>query len=291
MRIRQALTAVALCATVMTLNHSEVKALRYFAQTPEMTSSATPYGDNSQAAHTVKSGDAKIYYEVYGQGDPVVILHGGGLGSAYEMGCFVDKLKGSKQVIVISTRGHGKSEIGHTAFSLKQRADDIKAVLNDAGVKKAATVIGFSDGGYSGYSFAANYPSSVKKLVTIGAGEVLTTNKFFVFDLETWRKYDNDFIDQQKTLMPEPERWPEMLKMYESMWNGTVISKETFSKVSCPVLVVNGEKDPNSPMTTAIAAFYELPNAHLSIIPNAGHACFLENFDAVWGAVEAFIEN
>lgn len=291
MGLRQILAAAVLSAGIMAFNNSEVEALRYFAQTSQMMSSATPYGDNSQAAHYAKSGDAKIYYELYGQGEPVVILHGGGLGSAYEMGCFIDKLKDTNQVIVISTRGHGKSEIGHTPFTLKQRADDIKAVLNDAGIKQAVKVIGFSDGGYSGYSFAANYPSSVKKLVTIGAGEVLTTNKFFVFELDAWRKYDNDFIDQQQKLMPEPKRWQEMLHMYENMWNGAVISKETFTKVTCPVLVVNGEKDPNSPMTTAIAAFYELPNAHLSIIPNVGHACFLENFDAVWGAIEPFIKD
>ena len=290
MRIKRFFMALSLSAGLMMFNNSDVEALKYFAQTPQMTSSTTPYGDNSQAAHYVKSDDAKIYYEVYGQGDPVVILHGGGLGSAYEMGCFIDKLKGNNQVIVISTRGHGRSEIGHTSFNLKQRADDIKAVLDDVDVKKAATVIGFSDGGYSSYSLAVNYPSSVKKLVTIGAGEVLPTNKFFVFNLEDWRKFDADFIDQQKKLMSEPERWQEMLDMYEDMWNGAVISKETFSKVTCPVLVINGEKDPNSPMATAIAAFYELPNAHLSIIPNAGHACFLENFNAVWGAMEPFIK-
>ena len=290
MRIRNLLMAFTLSTGLIMISNSEVEALKYFSQTPQMSSSTTPYGNNSQAAHYAQSGDAKIYYEVYGKGDPVVILHGGGLGCAYEMGCFIDKFKDSNQVIVISTRGHGKSEIGHTAFTLKQRADDIQAVLKNVGVKKSVTVIGFSDGGYSGYSFAANYPSIVKKLVTIGSGEVLKTNKFFVFNLEDWRKFDSNFIEQQQKLMPEPERWQEMLHMYEDMWNGAVISKETFSKVNCPVLVVNGEKDPNSPMVTAIAAYYELPNANLSIIPNAGHACFLENFDAVWSVIEPFIK-
>ena len=291
MRIRQILTTMALSASLMTFSNSEVEALRYFNQTPEMMSSEIHYGDNAQAAHYAKTDDAKIYYEVYGQGDPIVVLHGGGLGCAYEMGCFIDELKDSNQVIVISTRGHGKSEIGETPFTLKQRADDIQAVLKDAGINQAVKMIGFSDGGYSAYSFAVNYPSSVKKLVAIGAGEVLATNKFFIFNLASWNRFDEDFCDQQGKLMPEPERWQEMLRMYEKMWNGTVISKETFSKVTCPVLVVNGEKDPNSPMATAIAAFYELPDAHLSIIPNAGHACFLENFDAVWSVVEPFIND
>ena len=284
------LLAMAVCASVLTFGIKEAEALRYFAQTPQMQSSTIPYGNNIQTAHYVQSGDARIYYELYGNGDPVVVLHGGGLGCAYEMGCFIDKLKDSNQVIVISTRGHGKSEIGHTPFSLKQRADDIRAILNDSGIVKNVTLIGFSDGGYSAYSFAVNYPSMVKKLVAIGAGEVLNTNKFFVFNLNDWRKLDSGFIDQQQSLMPEPERWQEMLHMYENMWNGAVISKETFSKVTCPVLVINGENDINSPMSTAIAAYYELPNAQLSIIPNAPHPCFLTNFNAVWSVIGPFLE-
>ena len=286
------LIAAALSLTsVMSLNNSEVEALKYFSQTTQMPSSATPYGDNQTAAHYAKADNAKIYYEVYGKGEPVIILHGGGLGCAYEMGCFIDKLKDSYQVIVISTRGHGKSEIGHKPFSLTQRADDINAVIKDAGIKKPAVIIGFSDGGYSGYSFAANYPQSVKKLVTIGAGEVLQTNKFFVFDLNEWRKFDADFINQQQSLMPEPQRWSDMLKMYADMWNGAVISKDLFAKVKCPVLVINGENDINSPMTTAIAAYYELPNSNLSIIPNAPHPCFITNFDAVWSVIKPFIKD
>ncbi len=290
MKFKKFFIAAMLSASLISMSNLEAETLKYFSQTSQMTSSTTPYGNNESAAHYVQSGDAKIYYEIYGQGEPFLILHGGGLGSAYEMGCFIDKLKSENQVIVISTRGHGKSEIGHTPFSLKQRADDINAVLNDADVKKSVTIIGFSDGGYSGYSFAANYPSKVKKLIAIGAGEVLNTNKFFVFNLNEWRKFDSEYIDQQKKLMPEPNRWQEMLKMYEEMWNGAVISKEIFSKVNCPVLVINGENDINSPMTTAIASYYELPNAQLSIIPNTPHPCFLVNFNAVWSAIEPFIK-
>ena len=291
MKYFQKIPAAIVLASILTFGIGEVEALKYFSQTPQMESSATPYGDNESAGHYVKSGDAKIYYEVYGQGEPVVILHGGGLGCAYEMGCFIDKLKDSNQVIVISTRGHGKSEIGYTPFTLNQRADDIQAVLTDVGIKQPVTVIGFSDGGYSDYALAVNYPSSVKRLVTIGAGEVLNTNKFFVFDLNEWTKLDAEFINQQKKLMPEPERWQDMLHMYENMWNGAVISKETFSKIKCPVLIINGENDINSPMTTAIAAYYEIPNARLSIIPNAPHPCFLVNFDAVWSVIKPFIKN
>ncbi|MBP3730755.1 MAG: alpha/beta hydrolase [Mailhella sp.] len=267
----------------------EQAGLRYFSQPAEVCGSSTPYGNNIQAGKYALSDDAKIYYETYGSGKPFVVLHGGGLGSTYEMGCFIDKLKEQFQVIAISTRGHGKSEIGHSPFSLKQRADDIHAVLADAKITEPVMVIGFSDGGYSGYALAAYYPQTVKKLVAIGAGEVLQTNKRFVFSLDEWKSFDAAFIEQQQSIMPEPDRWQEMLHMYEDMWNSAVISKELFSKVSCPVLVMGGEHDINSPMLTEIASYQQLPNAQLSIIPNAPHPCFLTNFEAAWAAIFPFI--
>ena len=255
-----------------------------------MPSSSIPYGDNPAAAHRVPTVDAQIYYEIYGQGDPIVVLHGGGLGCSYEMGGFIDRLKDNYKVIVPSTRGHGRSEIGHSPFTLDQRADDLNAVLNDAHVDHPVTIIGFSDGGYSSYAFAAKYPLKTKKLAAIGSGEVLLTNKFFVFNLDDWKKFDAEFIAQQQALMPEPDRWNEMLKMYADMWNSTVVSKEMFSKINCPVLLVNGERDPNSPMLTALAAYYELHDARLSIIPAAPHQCMVTDFDAVWAVVKPFVE-
>lgn len=67
--------------------------LRYFFQQPGQVSSSIPYGNNTKAGKYALSGDAKIYYETYGEGVPFVVLHGGGLGSTYEMGAFIDKLK------------------------------------------------------------------------------------------------------------------------------------------------------------------------------------------------------
>ena len=67
------------------------------------------YGNNPDAGHYVQADDAKIYYEIYGEGKPIVVLHGGGVGSPYEMGQFIDSLSTTNKVIAISTRGHGRS--------------------------------------------------------------------------------------------------------------------------------------------------------------------------------------
>src|SRR5687768_14848472 len=86
--------------------------LRHFMQTGPAPENAIPYGANPNAGKYANVGDAKIYYEVYGKGQPLVVLHGGIMGSTKEMYQFIDSLSQYYQVIAVSTRGHGKSEIG-----------------------------------------------------------------------------------------------------------------------------------------------------------------------------------
>lgn len=108
--------------------------IRYFMQAPDAKGSDTPYGNNTAAGHYVQVGDAKIYYEVYGKGKPIFVFHGG-VGTPYEMGQMIDKLRKDYQVIVVSTRGHGRSEIGHSELTYEQKADDMVAVMKEVTVK------------------------------------------------------------------------------------------------------------------------------------------------------------
>ena len=69
------------------------RVLRHFMQANPSSANKIQYGNNSKAGHYVNAGDAKIYYETYGKGQPIVILHGGIFGSTYEMFQFIDSLK------------------------------------------------------------------------------------------------------------------------------------------------------------------------------------------------------
>ena len=115
-------------------------------------------------------GDAKLYYEIYGKGKPLVLLHGGVYGYIDEFEPFINRLSENYQVICIATRGHGKSEIGHSPFTYKQRAEDAYKVIRSI-TKDSVVVIGFSDGGFSGLKLAALHPESVNKLIAIGVGD------------------------------------------------------------------------------------------------------------------------
>ena len=127
-------------------------------------------GNNPKAGKYVDAGDAKMYYEVYGKGEPIILLHGGIMGSIGEMSGFIEKLKIDHMVIAMATRGHGRSEIGTEKITYELKANDVLAVI-DAVTKDSITILGFSDGAYTAYKVASMYPDRVKKLVAIGAGE------------------------------------------------------------------------------------------------------------------------
>lgn len=127
--------------------------LRRFLQPPQVVNKI-PYGANPAAGHYVQANDAKIYYEVYGKGQPIVLLHGGVFGSTIEMAEFIDSLKTRFQAIAGSTRGHGKSEMGNTPLTYEQKTNDVVAVIN-AVTTEPVLVLGFSDGTYTCYKLAS----------------------------------------------------------------------------------------------------------------------------------------
>ncbi len=263
--------------------------LRYFMQGPGFPASTIPYGANPPAGHYITSGDARIYYEVYGEGAPLLMLHGGVVGSLYEMGQFIDSLSQYYLVIAISTRGHGKSSMGKDLPTYARKAEDVKAVI-DAVTKDSVTALGFSDGAYTGYYLAALYPAKIKKLIAIGAGEWKKGFRKFDNSRQGLFSLDSVYFKQQIRLMPESERFDEWLTSLNKVYNSTEVGRKTLASIKCPVLVMAGELDQNAPLKSVVAAYEMIPHAHLSIIPNAPHPVFLVNFPAVWASITPFLK-
>jgi pimeloyl-ACP methyl ester carboxylesterase len=248
-----------------------------------------PYGNNPKAGHYVQANDAKIYYEVYGKGQPIVLLHGGLFGSTVEMADFIDKLKHNYQVIAISLRGHGKSELGTVPMSLEQRANDAMAAIN-AVTKDSVMVLGFSDGGYSAYQMAVMYPNRIKKIIAIGAGELYPGIREFKFTAEQAMSFDKPFFEQQLKLMPEPKRLEDLFAELNACYNKLTIGKDLLEKIKCPVLVMAGDKDDSNPVERVVKAARFIPKHQISIIPNTTHECFTENFKAAWESIVPFLK-
>jgi pimeloyl-ACP methyl ester carboxylesterase len=254
------------------------------------TAQKIPYGNNPQAGKYINAGDAKIYYEVYGQGEPFVLLHGGVYGYIDEFEPFINRLSEKFQVICIATRGHGKSEIGTEPFSYKQRAEDACKVIRSI-TKDSVTMLGFSDGGFSALKFASIYPDVVKKLIVIGVADKPNdpSAKKFDYSVEGLMKYDSVFFSNRLKLMPEPARWAECLSKLNKMYNEDPVSNETFEKIKCPVLVMSGDRDSYNSVETVVRCAKAIRGSSLSIIPGCHHVVFFCNFPAVWESVKPFL--
>lgn len=263
--------------------------MRYFLQDSKYYASKIPYGNNPNCSHSVKADDAIIYYEIYGEGEPILVLHGAMVGCPYELGQFIDLFSKHYLVISPSSRGHGKSEIGTKKMTYEQKANDMMAVVNEV-TKEPFTILGFSDGGYVAYKIAAMFPDRVKKMITIGAGENIpglrTIPSIKIADLQ---KQDPEFVKEKLELCPEPDKLQNYLDDFSNFLSNELISKNIFSKIQCPTLVMAGEVDTHAPLDTVINAYKMIPNAQLAIIANGPHTVFHTNFEAVWSNIRPFL--
>lgn len=265
------------------------KPLRHFMQTALSSANAPQYGNNLKAGRYANAGDAKIYYEVYSKGKPIVVLHGSIFGSTYEMHQFIDSLKKNYQVITVSTRGHGKSELGTEPITYGQKANDVMAVIN-AVTKDSVIVLGFSDGGYTGYKLGSKYPGRIKKLIAIGATELYPGLRNFGFDAKEALKLDTAFGNQQLKLMPEPQRLQEMFTKLGNMYNQLSLDKAFFQTIQCLTMVMAGDSDPGNLVQRVVSTAQMIPKSQVAIFPNTKHTVFLENFNAVWACVVPFLK-
>jgi pimeloyl-ACP methyl ester carboxylesterase len=250
-----------------------------------------PFGNNPQAGSYFDVGDAKIYYEVYGKGEPIVVLHGGVYGYIDEFEPFIKRFSEKYQVICIATRGHGKSEMGHSPYSYTQRAEDAYKVIR-ALTMDSVVVLGFSDGANSGLKLAALYPQLVKKLIAIGTGDYSreSTPRSFTYNPQDLMKYDSAFFARRLALMPEPKRWAESLSKLNKLYNEEYLSAETFVKIKCPVLMMSGDRDQYVKLESVVKAARSISNCAVSVIPACDHVVFFCNFPAVWEAIIPFLQ-
>ncbi len=264
------------------------KEIRYFMQPMNVKGSETPYGVNDAAGQYVQAADAKLYYEVYGNGSPFFVFHGGGVGSPYELGCIIDELRKDFKVIVVSTRGHGRSEIGKLPLTYKQKVEDMLSVMRVV-TDMPAPVLGFSDGAYTALALAAMHPEAVERIVAIGAGTLQPG--FFPSDLPLTEleKMDKDFVAQMKGIVPEPKRLQEFLTAYMSFWSKMKVDKEILGAIQCPVLLISGDEDDHAPIMTVLRAHQLIPNSRLCIVPKAWHTAFLDNWPVTWAAIAPFV--
>lgn len=252
---------------------------------------AVPYGNNPAAGQYFEVDGTKLYYEVYGSGEPLLMLHGGVYGYIDEFTPLIPNLAEQFQVICLATRGHGKSEIGHDPYTYFQRADDAYQLIQHLQLKQVR-VVGFSDGGTTALYLAAHHPDMIKKVVAMGVGEIPESSRTETFNYtsESLLAESGDYFKSRLALMPEPERWNECLQMLNGLYNGARLDKAILGKIDCPTLLMNGDHDQYYTVDAVVRAYHELSKGTLSVIPGCGHVIFYCNLPAVLESMLPFLK-
>ena len=227
----------------------------------------------------VDAGGVRMYYEAHGEGDPVLLLHGGG-GTADSWLAQVRGLAGQYRVYVPERRGHGRSPDIEGPVTMELMAADTAAFVATLGIGSAA-VIGWSDGGKVAARLALSRPELVQKLVLIGteltthdgatpAGDALFTEEGLA-ELATL------FRPQYEPLSPDgPEHFQVVFDKWAQMWlTMPDLDLADLKTLTMPVLVMQGDDD-GVRIEHSVAVAKAIPDAQLAVVPGTSHALPIE---------------
>jgi len=241
------------------------------------------YGSNAAAGGTVKLKDVSLYYESYGQGEPLLLLHGNSQ-SIYYLKKQITELSKHHRVIAVDTRAQGRSKDfskGELTYDLF--ADDMKQLMDSLHVKKA-NILGWSDGGNTGLIMAMKYPEYVNKLAVMGA-VLFPSNE----------SIGKKVLKQIGTVVKRAEGKTDAFyvtqkRLYNMLLKEPQIKFEQLRNIKSPVLVMAGEHDIVLDKHT-IAIAEHIPNAELIIFKDANHYIPVEKPEVFNEAVIKFLKH
>jgi pimeloyl-ACP methyl ester carboxylesterase len=235
-----------------------------FASAQSSLIDTTKIGNNEKAGHYVKIRGFNMYYETYGTGEPLLMIHGNG-GSISNFMYQVPYFAKSYKVIVADSRAQGKSVDKGDSLSYEMMADDFSALLDTLHFD-SCYVIGWSDGGVNGLLLAMRHPGKVKKLAVTGANLWPDTSAVDPVAYDWAMKYNESFEKLKQT--PEIRNKSKVAHLLSYQPH---ITTEQLKKIQCPVLVIGGDHDVILPKHTLLIAA-SIPRSYLWILPNSGHS-------------------
>lgn len=228
------------------------------------TELAKNFGSNAAVGKYINTRGIELYYEIYGKGEPLLLIHGNGLSMnsfKYQIDFFAKKY----MVIGVDSRAQGKSIDTSSFLNYIMMADDFNALLDSLKID-SANVIGWSDGGINGLLLAIRHPKKVKKLAITGANLVPDTSVF--------TKYNNLMNESDLAKLrslKQDAKTKNSIKLVHMMQLEPNIPLSDLNKIKCPVLVIGGDNDLIKPSHT-LQIFENISKAYLWILPFSGHA-------------------
>ena len=272
------------------------------------TSTASKDTVVSQNIKPAESGYAdvnglKMYYEVSGKGDPIIVLHGGYM-NIPSMGEVIPKLANTHKVYALEFQGHGRTNDIDRPITYPNLADDVAAFMDKVGLKKA-DVFGYSMGAIAGLQLAIRRPEKVNKLISASGG----------YDVDGWQPEFKAVIPQMtvemivkmpfakdyRKLAPNPDGFPALAEKMIALEKKPMAWEEDVKKLKTPVLIIAGDADVAT-LKHTIAMFRllgggvmgdmgkPLPDSRLAIMPATSHTAVITQVDLLLAFIEPFLK-
>ncbi len=261
------------------------------------------FSQQENAGKYVDVNGMKMYYEVSGEGDPLIVLPGAYM-DIMTMGKIIPMLAENHKVYALEFQGHGHTEDIDRPITYQNLSDDVAEFMDAVGIEKA-DVFGYSMGGQVGLKLAINHPQKLNKLITASVA----------YDLEGWQPVYREFIPQMTVEMflsmpffaetykqsVNPVGYVAFLKKMIALESEPMKWEEDVKKLKIPVLIIAGDADVAT-LEHIVAMFKllgggvmgdmgnPLPESRLAILPATSHTAVITQVDLLIAFIEPFLK-
>jgi pimeloyl-ACP methyl ester carboxylesterase len=267
------------------------------------------FRSNSQQIKPSNSGyvpvnGIKVYYEVYGEGKPIVLLHGAFMTIDMNWGQLIPELSKTRKVIAIELQGHGHTPFSDRKLSHVTLASDVAGVMDYLKID-SADVAGYSFGGAVAYQLAIQSPKRVTKLVIISATYKSSgwlpeiTNAFKAMKPELFA--NTPMKAAYDAIAPDKTKWTKFLEQMIA-YAGTPFNfgDSNISKIAAPVLIIAGDNDGLDKIEliktykllggAVVGDFGVMPKSQLAIVPSQGHVSLMKQTTTILTYLNGFLK-
>jgi pimeloyl-ACP methyl ester carboxylesterase len=246
----------------------------------------------------------KVYYEVYGKGQPIVLLHGAFYTIQLNWGQLIPELSKTRKVIAIELQGHGHTPYADRKLDFPTLASDVEGVMNYLKID-SADVAGYSMGGSVAYQLTIQSPKRVRRLVIISSTYKSSgwrpevTNAFKNFKPEFFN--NSPLNTAYDAVAPDKTKWTKFLEqMLAFAGTSFDMGDSNIAKITSPVLIISGDNDGLDKIE--LAKTYQLlgggvsadlgpmPKSHLAIVPSQGHVSLMMQTKAILNYLDSFLK-